>query len=45
MYVGGTDFVLKLDVNNGRIKEVGQTPPTAFQPLFFSPEQLSGWFR
>lgn len=34
MYVGGTDFVLKLDVDNYCFKEVGVSPQTDFDPLF-----------
>lgn len=34
MYVGGTGFVLKLDVDNYRLKEVGVSPQTDFEPLF-----------
>lgn len=34
MYVGGTDFVLKLDVNDYHIIEVGVSEQIYFEPTF-----------
>ena len=37
LYVGGTDFVLRLDVNDYHIIEVGVTGPANSEPHIFFP--------